>query len=141
MKFCNAFILLLLIFYGGVNYAQQDSSKEALYKKNIKRRLGLTPNLNYGLYSDFNKTETSRKLDFAAKNQSTIWLATEASINNPEEYLDNISFDRTDLLAPALLKFNEEESLKTLRTILGMAQITAVGYLAYRHIKKFGLLK
>ena len=47
----------------------------------------------------------------------------------------------SDLLYPSQLLINEKSKLSFLYNILGAAQIGAVGYLAYKHVKKFGLLK
>jgi hypothetical protein len=46
----------------------------------------------------------------------------------------------TDLLYSAM-PFDEKSKLSFLYTMLGAVQTGAVGYLAYKHIKKFGLLK
>ena len=46
----------------------------------------------------------------------------------------------TDLLYPAM-PLSEKSKLSFLYSMLGAAQLGAVGYLAYKHIKKFGLLK
>lgn len=46
----------------------------------------------------------------------------------------------TDLLYPSL-SLNEKFKISFLYNILGAIQVGAVGYLAYRHVKKFGLFK
>jgi hypothetical protein len=46
----------------------------------------------------------------------------------------------TDLLYPAM-PLAEQNKLSFLYSMLGAVQTGAVGYLAYKHIKKFGLLK
>jgi len=46
----------------------------------------------------------------------------------------------TDLLYP-VMPFSEQSKLSFLYSMLGAVQTGAVGYLAYKHIKKFGLFK
>ena len=54
--------------------------------------------------------------------------------------LENNSELNTDLLYP-VMSINDQNKLSFLYTVLGAVQSGAVGYLAYQHIKKFGLLK
>lgn len=48
---------------------------------------------------------------------------------------------KPDLLAPLRLQRAEEERMRTLYTVLGTVQVAGVAYLAYRHVKKYGVLK
>jgi hypothetical protein len=47
----------------------------------------------------------------------------------------------TDLLYPSQSLLNEQYKLSFLYTMLGAVQTGAVAYMAYQHIKKFGLFK
>jgi len=47
----------------------------------------------------------------------------------------------TDLLYPSQSILNEQYKLSLLYTILGTVQTGAVAYMAYQHVKKFGLFK
>jgi hypothetical protein len=47
--------------------------------------------------------------------------------------------ERIDLVSPWQYELTKQEELRTLRTILGTVQLGGVAYLAYRHIKKYGL--
>ena len=46
----------------------------------------------------------------------------------------------TELLYPSL-SLNDRYKISFLYTLLGAAQLGAVGYMAYKHIKKYGLFK
>jgi hypothetical protein len=46
----------------------------------------------------------------------------------------------TDLLYPSL-NLNVKYKISFLYTLLGAAQLGAVGYMAYKHVKKYGLFK
>jgi hypothetical protein len=82
------------------------------------------------------------KMDLQANSDSnTIWMWTKLSINNS----GNIDFYAGEspgsMLEPIRQQFLENSKLNPVRYVLGIAQTAAVGYLAYRHIKKYGLLK
>ena len=47
---------------------------------------------------------------------------------------------RADLMSPLRLQM-EKERLSPFQTALGAIQVGAVGYMAYRHIKKYGLFR
>ena len=47
---------------------------------------------------------------------------------------------RADLMSPLRLQM-ERDRLSPLQSALGAVQLGAVGYLAYRHIKKYGLFR
>ena len=47
--------------------------------------------------------------------------------------------ERIDLISPWQCELTKQEELRTLRTILGTVQLGGVAYLAYQHIKKYGL--
>ena len=47
--------------------------------------------------------------------------------------------EKVDLVSSWKSVLTKQEELRTLRTILGTVQLGGVAYLAYRHIKKYGL--
>jgi hypothetical protein len=68
----------------------------------------------------------------------TVWLRTLLAIGNT----NNPGSDtRVHYLSPLYTQYIEESKFNPVRYILGMAQVGAVGYLAYKHIKKYGFLK
>lgn len=48
---------------------------------------------------------------------------------------------KVDLISPFRLQMESADRLKTMRALLGTVQIGGVVYLAYRHIRKYGLFK
>lgn len=75
-----------------------------------------------------------RKNDF-----STVWLGTRlALMNSGLPYEHNIN-KPSDLLLPYYRFYLESKNISLLRKVLGLAQLGAVGYLGYEHIKKYGL--
>jgi hypothetical protein len=47
--------------------------------------------------------------------------------------------EKTDLTAPLKLQLYQSESEKAFRITLGAAELGGVAYIAYKHIKKYGL--
>jgi hypothetical protein len=48
---------------------------------------------------------------------------------------------RADLMSPLRLQMDREKNLSPFRMVLGAVETGAVGYMAYRHIKKYGLFR
>lgn len=48
---------------------------------------------------------------------------------------------KTNILNPLEERFRQSQSMKIWDTILGSVQAGAAGYLAYKHLKKYGFLK
>jgi len=61
-----------------------------------------------------------------------------ARIINQDEILNNFQMN---ILNPLSEKYADVQSLKEWKYILGAVQLSAVGYLAYLHLKKYGFLK
>jgi hypothetical protein len=68
-------------------------------------------------------------------------LSIRLGLNPFSPYPANDSGLNTDLLYPSQSLLNEQYKLSFLYTVLGAVQAGAVGYMAYQHIKKFGLFK
>lgn len=60
------------------------------------------------------------------------------NVNQPDEMQNNLQLN---ILTPLQEKYADLQSMKTLKSILGAVQLSAVGYLAYLHLKKYGFLK
>ncbi len=71
----------------------------------------------------------------------TQWLWTSYAISNSGQatFQSNENFD--DMTHPLYQKYLEDSKFSPYRYALGMIQVGAVGYLAYKHIKKYGFLK
>jgi hypothetical protein len=77
----------------------------------------------------------------AVGDTNTIWMWTSLSISNYRQQYFDSGNSPSELIAPLHQEFLENSKLNPVRYVLGMAQTAAVGYLAYRHIKKYGLFK
>lgn len=85
-------------------------------------------------YGDFYE---SNKLSF----DRSIWTKTLGSLND----VNNSNFISPsvtkNMLAPLRLQYIDSQKFSIFSKILGAAQMTAVGYMAYQHIKKFGFIR
>ena len=55
-------------------------------------------------------------------------------------FIGGVIEPRADLMSPLRLQM-EKEKLSPFQTALGAIQVGAVGYMAYKHIKKYGLFR
>lgn len=72
-------------------------------------------------------------------DKNTIQLRTEMLIRQSTKNNFNEE-DNYYFLSPLYNKYIEESKFNPVRYVLGVAQLSAVGYLAYRHIKKYGFI-
>jgi hypothetical protein len=118
-------------------YPQQDTGA---LKDTVFRYRGVNPTLilNY----KFDDLILNNNPDFLLNNlplyndSSTIWLRTELALSSSPLFAENDGEQHfTSILYQ---KYLEDSKFDPVRYVLGMAQLGAVGYLAYRHIKKYG---
>lgn len=135
----KVFSLLLLLILSITTAAQN--------KNNEKDSTLTKPFINR--YFEYLKNESSlpviRPEDFLIQNNSDttqsglIWLRTKLEISNR---IRQSSPDASlYLLQPYYNFYVESKKISLFRRMLGMAQLGAVGYMAYRHIKKYGLFR
>ena len=95
----------------------------------------------------FDEFEIYRRLNYmrlslpATGDSNTIWMWTQLAITNSGNSGDGSENSPSELTTPLYLQLLENSKLNPVRYVLGMAQTAAVGYLAYKHIKKYGLFK
>ena len=70
---------------------------------------------------------------------STVWLRTRLALMNSGLPYGNDANKPSDLLLPYYRFYLESKNISLLRKALGIAELGAVGYLAYKHLKKYGL--
>ena len=77
----------------------------------------------------------------AIDDSATIQLRTKLAIMNGSLPFNNGNDKPIDFLSPYYLIYKENENVSFFNKVLGLAQIGAAGYLAYKHIKKYGLFQ
>ena len=74
---------------------------------------------------------------FDTTQNGSIWLRTRLAVTNS---IQQNSFESPSyLLQPYYNFYMESKGISLFRRVLGMAQLGAVGYIAYKHLKKYGL--
>lgn len=71
-------------------------------------------------------------------DSQTIWLRTSILISQRADLTNETP---NNLLSPLYTQYIESTKFNPIRYVLGVAQAGAVGYLAYKHIKKYGFFK
>jgi hypothetical protein len=74
-------------------------------------------------------------------DSNTVWMWTSLVVSNSGNPDNHPGESPTNWTEPLYEQFIETSKFNPVRYVLGMAQTAAVGYLAYQHIKKYGLFK
>lgn len=136
-------ILLVIFLLDFISYPQQIENTNFIpTKDSLKIGINANPLIQiqikfdeFELHREFNDMKRSIPLDGDPK---TVWLRTMLAVSNTE----NTGKDFSPLfLYPLEKQFLENSKFDLVRYALGMVQVGAVGYLAYKHIKKYGFLK
>ena len=136
-------ILSLLLLCTFISYSQQiDNIK--LPSKNDSLKIGIIPNSliqmqikfdEFELQREFKEMKTSISID---GDPNTVWLRTSLAISNTNSTYQNFS---PYFLSSLEKQYLEDSKFNPIRYALGMIQAGAVGYLAYKHIQKYGFFK
>lgn len=138
LKFCN-YILTLFVLLSFQSFSQETKTDtlKSLIKlpevlQSIQHRFEEFEVIREKYYSDFHIP-----LD---EDKATIQLRTEMIIRQSVRQGNFTNDENFYFLSPLYNKYIEESKFIPVRYVLGMAQLSAVGYLAYRHIKKYGFI-
>jgi hypothetical protein len=139
------FSFLILQFVLSVSYSCYAQQEDAPIdnKDSVYRFQGIIPPVEYQYDLNqffieplFNKIPDEILFE---DNPSNVWLRTELLIsNNSQSELGEVN---TFFTAPLYQQYLEDSKLDMVKYILGTVQAGAVGYMAYRHIKKYGFWK
>ena len=87
---------------------------------------------------EYNKFSLNKYL---TGDTSSIWMRARMMIGKFNNTPGESGMSPQQMMAPSYNCYLESQKLSALRTVLGAVQVGAVGYLAYKHIKKYGFLK
>ena len=143
MKDYFSFLIFQLLLLASFScFAQQEESlindKDSVY-----RFQGIVPPIEfqYNIDEIFSKPISNQIPEDVLfdDNPSTVWLRTELLImNNSQSDLGDIN---THFTSPLYQQYLRDSEFDMVRYVLGAVQAGAVGYMAYRHIKKYGFWK
>lgn len=134
------FLFVLIIFSSA--YSQSEKTNKIPDNDTIK--IGFYSNPLTNVQIKFDEFELHRefknmKMKFPIDGDpQTVWLRTALLISNSENSNQNFS---PHFLSPLEKKYFEDSKFNPIKYVLGAAQVGAVGYLAYKHIKKYGFFK
>jgi len=135
--------LFCFLFFFPFLYAQQNDEPKKLPAADSLSLIS-TPNQFYNYDAIHNEFElyhffNNPNIDTSFNNDmQTLWLRTSISLSNS-------AFSKSEntphYLLPLYNSYLENSKFDPMRTVLGLAQAGAVGYLAYLHTKKYGFWK
>jgi hypothetical protein len=126
----------ILIASGGVASAQVRNHSAAADTASVNRIILIDPGLSFGRAAFLFPPSLGSELPF----QNPFMTRPEGDFGATGPFIGLASGPRVDLMSPLRLQF-EKEKLSPFQNALGAVQLGAVGYLAYRHIKKYGLFR
>ena len=143
MKLTAILSLVILSLYPKV-FAQNGNEESFSPPDTVYRYQGIIPPIEFQydlnqFYQQPLANQISTNILFT-EDRSTIWLRTEMLISNHSYLSFEKEFD-AHFTSSLHEKFLEDAEFDMVRYVLGMAQLSAVAYMAYRHIKKYGFLK
>jgi hypothetical protein len=143
MKLIAIFFISILSLNSTVS-AQNGKEKILSPSDTVYRYQGIIPPVvfQYDLNQFFQQPLTKQipvNIIFT-EDRSTIWLRTELLFSNHSYFPVEDEFD-AHFTSPLHQQFLKDSEFDMVRYVLGMAQLSAVAYMAYRHIKKYGFLK
>jgi len=142
MKEYFLFLILMIVLLASYScFSQQEEFYKS--KDSVYRFQGIIPPVEFQYNLDeifieplFNQIPDEILFE---DNPSTIWLRTEIFIsNNSQAEFGEMNTHFTSSLYQQYLRDSEFDMV---RYILGTVQAGAVGYMAYKHIKKYGFWK
>ena len=136
-------ILSFLLLYPSILCSQQTDKTNLIPTDDLlKTRINQNPLIQmqikfdeFELQREFKEIKLSVQID---GDPQTVWLRTSLAIANTENTNQNFS---AHLLAPLEKQYLENSKFNPIKYAMGMIQAGAVGYLAYKHIKKYGFFK
>lgn len=126
-------------------FSQKNDTNKTHQNDSLLYHQGINPRLN--VYYDFNEFVLPFKMNYSnpdllfSGDSSTLWMRTQLALEYSLRFGNNTPSVSNDLTAPLYNQYLQHSKFDPVRYILGMAQAAAVGYLAYRHIKKYGFWK
>jgi hypothetical protein len=130
------------MMFSNILVAQTESNTSSFPRDSIFNFQGIKLNLNY----KFDNLIHYNNPDFFPNNMqdynnpSTIWLRTELELSSSLPIQKKTGTNR-HFTSTLYQQYLEESKFDPVRYLLGIAQIGAVGYLTYKHIKKYGFWK
>ena len=136
-------IISALCLYACISFAQGEETNQSQLSDSTIRFQGIVPPIEfqYNIDEIFSKPIAPYIPEdiLFDDNPSTVWLRTELLISNSSQPGNGEA--NTFFTAPLYQQYLRDSEFDMVRYVLGAVQAGAVGYMAYRHIKKYGFWK
>lgn len=132
-------ILVLFVLLFCQSFAQEtqtDTAKALIRPLNAIEKIQLRFD-EFEVYRDKYYSNFHIPLD---EDKATIRLRTEMIIRQTSQSRFYPAEENLYFLSPLYNQYIEDSKFNPVKYVLGIAQLSAVGYLAYRHIKKYGFI-
>jgi len=137
------FFFSLLLLFPAVLFSQTESAGNPR-SDSVKAKTNFETFFNRADYlSDIFSEDNLSSLNFDTQllNDANFLILKLNSLNKTSSpNLNNAALPQ-NILLPLYNIYKENQKFSMVRTILGLTQTAAVGYMAYRHIKKYGFWK
>jgi hypothetical protein len=137
-------ILFMISFVSGVLHAQVKETYQSQLSDSSYRFQGIIPpvEFQYDMNEIFSKPISIQMPEDVLfdDNPSTVCLRTQLLISNTTGQSGSGEIN-THFTSPLYQQYLKDSEFDMFRYVLGVAQASAVGYMAYRHIKKYGFWK
>ena len=138
-------ILVCCIVLKSQIFAQTGDITVSSVHDTVRRYQGMNPVMSY-YYYDFDiyyphNIILSQSEQMIDGSLSTLQLRTELALSYPITFNSNPGEVSNHFMLPYYNQYLENSKINPITYVLGLAQTAAVGYMAYRHIKKYGFWK
>ncbi len=138
-------IITIFILLPAYIFAQSEDIIVPSVTDTIFRYQGINPIMNYHLDDyelylpfDFSIAESEQ---LPEGDISNLRLRTELVLSYPTAFSTSSIDEMNHLMLPFYNSYLESTKIDPIRYVLGLVQTAAVGYMAYRHIKRYGFWK
>jgi len=135
----------IFILLPGKISAQSGDSFVPSVTDTVFRHQGINPLMkyhfdDYDLYLPF-EFSIAESEQLPEGDLANLKLRTELALSYPTAFNTSSTDEMNHFMLPYYNRYLENSKLDPVRYVLGLAQAAAVGYMAYRHIKKYGFWK
>jgi len=142
-SYLSILLSLHILIYTSSVYSQQLEKSSNIIIDSTYRYQGIIPpvEFQYDMNQIFSKPISNQIPEDVLfdNNPSTVWLRTQLLISNSS--LNEDGEINTHFTSPLYQQYLKDSEFDMFRYVLGIAQASAVGYMAYKHIKKYGFWK
>lgn len=136
----NTKSFLLFLFVTFTIYSQNNDATDSLkwLKFDLPEEI-LNYQFNQLLFEDH--INTTSLFTNSINDTNSVWIRTRMQLSafHADNSADQIW--KANILNPLQDKFIKSQQMKFWNTVLASVQVGAVGYLAYKHLRKYGFLK